>query len=116
MIVAVITGRSSIAEQMPAGLASLLRDCDAKCLVSQRSMLLTLDAIRADLAPLLPGRVLLIDGASGDFGDYGALTAARDDTFVPERCGPDDLLIELFECHEPARWRIRSDDATGEQR
>jgi hypothetical protein len=20
--------------------------------------------------------------------------------------GPDDLLIELFECHEPARWRI----------
>lgn len=24
--------------------------------------------------------------------------------------GPDDLLIELFECHEPDRWRIRSDD------
>ncbi len=24
--------------------------------------------------------------------------------------GPDDLLIELFECHEPARWRIRSDE------
>ena len=24
--------------------------------------------------------------------------------------GPDDLLIELFECHEPARWRMRSDD------
>jgi hypothetical protein len=24
--------------------------------------------------------------------------------------GPDDLLIELFESHEPARWRIRSDD------
>lgn len=22
--------------------------------------------------------------------------------------GPDDLLIELFECHEPDRWRIRS--------
>jgi catechol 2,3-dioxygenase-like lactoylglutathione lyase family enzyme len=22
--------------------------------------------------------------------------------------GPDDLLIELFECHEPERWRIRS--------
>lgn len=21
--------------------------------------------------------------------------------------GPDDLLIELFECHEPDRWRIR---------
>lgn len=24
--------------------------------------------------------------------------------------GPDDLLIELFECREPARWRIRADD------
>ena len=24
--------------------------------------------------------------------------------------GPDDLLIELFECLEPDRWRIRSDD------
>ena len=24
--------------------------------------------------------------------------------------GPDDLLIELFECHEPSRWRIRTDD------
>ena len=56
---------------MPAGLASLLRDSDAKCLVSQRSMLPTLEAIRGDLAPLLPGRVLLIDGAAGDFGDYG---------------------------------------------
>ena len=59
-------------------------------------MLPTLDAIRADLAPLLPGRVLLIDGAAGDFGDYGALTAARDDTFVPERCGPDDLFNIMY--------------------
>jgi catechol 2,3-dioxygenase-like lactoylglutathione lyase family enzyme len=24
--------------------------------------------------------------------------------------GPDDLRIELFQCHEPARWRIRPDD------
>jgi catechol 2,3-dioxygenase-like lactoylglutathione lyase family enzyme len=24
--------------------------------------------------------------------------------------GPDELLIELFECHEPVVWRIRSDD------
>jgi acyl-CoA synthetase (AMP-forming)/AMP-acid ligase II len=81
---------------MPAGLASLLRDSDATCLVSQRSMLPTLEAIRTDLAPLLPGRVLLIDGALGDFGDYGALTAARDDTFVPERCGPDDLFNIMY--------------------
>jgi len=24
--------------------------------------------------------------------------------------GPDELLIELFECHEPGRWRIRIPD------
>lgn len=24
--------------------------------------------------------------------------------------GPDDLLIELFECYEPARWGIRTRD------
>ncbi len=24
--------------------------------------------------------------------------------------GPDDLLIELFECHEPARWGIARGD------
>ncbi len=39
---------------MPAGLASLLRDSDAKCLVSQSSMLATLEAIRTDLAPCFP--------------------------------------------------------------
>lgn len=26
--------------------------------------------------------------------------------------GPDDLLIELFQCHEPERWQIRPDQAT----
>ena len=81
---------------LPAGLASLLRGSDAKCLVSQRSMLPVLEAIRADLAPLLPGRVLLIDGAAGDFGDYGALTAAQAATFVPEPCGPDDLFNIMY--------------------
>jgi len=81
---------------MPAGLASLLRDCDAKCLVSQRSMLPTLEAMSADLAPLLPGRVLLIDGASGDFGDYGTLTGAQRETFEPESCGPDDLFNIMY--------------------
>jgi acyl-CoA synthetase (AMP-forming)/AMP-acid ligase II len=81
---------------MPAGLASLLGGSDARCLVSQRSMLPTLEAIRADLAPLLPERVLLIDGAEGEFGDYGALTAAQPDTFAPERCSADDLFNIMY--------------------
>ena len=81
---------------MAAGLASLLRDSDAKCLVSQRSMLPTLEAIQGDLAPLLPGRVLLIDGAEGDFGDYGVLVAGQADGFVAQRCGPDDLFNIMY--------------------
>jgi hypothetical protein len=24
--------------------------------------------------------------------------------------GPDELLIELFECHDPERWRIAASD------
>lgn len=81
---------------LPAGLASLLRDSDAKCLVSQRTMLPTLEAIRDELAPLLPGRVLLIDGASGEFGDYGALAAVSGARFSPEACGPDDLFNIMY--------------------
>jgi acyl-CoA synthetase (AMP-forming)/AMP-acid ligase II len=59
-------------------------------------MLPTLEAIRADLGPLLPGRVLLIDGAAGDFDDYAELTAARRDDFAPEPCGPDDLFNIMY--------------------
>ncbi len=81
---------------MPSGLAGLLRDSDAKCLVSQRAMLPTLEAIHADLAPLLPGRVLLIDGAAGDFSDYGMLTTVYGESFVPEPCGPDDLFNIMY--------------------
>jgi len=81
---------------MAAGLASLLRDSDARCLVSQRSMLPTLESMRADLAPLLPGRILLIDGAAGDFGDYAALAAAQRDEFTPDLCGPDDLFNIMY--------------------
>jgi len=81
---------------MAAGLASLLRDSEAKCLISHRSMLPTLEAIRGDLAPLLPGRVLLIDGAARDFGDYGALSARQEDRFGAERCGPDDLFNIMY--------------------
>jgi acyl-CoA synthetase (AMP-forming)/AMP-acid ligase II len=81
---------------MPAGLASLLRDSDARCLVSQCSMLRTLETMRADLAPLLPGRVLLVDGAAGEFGHYGERTAAQPETFVPEPCGPDDLFNIMY--------------------
>jgi acyl-CoA synthetase (AMP-forming)/AMP-acid ligase II len=77
---------------MPAGLGSLLRDSDAKCLVSQQSMLPTLLAIPDHL----PAHVLLVDGAAGDFDDYHALSAAASDRHVPARVGEDALFNIMY--------------------
>jgi long-chain acyl-CoA synthetase len=77
---------------MPAGLASLLRDSDAKCLVSQQAMLPTLLAIPADLPP----HVLLVDGAARGFGDYAALSAAASDRHVPARVADDALFNIMY--------------------
>ena len=63
---------------MPAGLASLIRDAGACCLVTQRSMTPLLDPVRAELPGLAPERVLLIDGPSGDYGDYRLEPGGRD--------------------------------------
>ena len=80
---------------MAPGLASLLRGSDAKCLVSQRSMLPVLRQLDDALAPLA-GRVLLTDGAEAGFGDYAAASTAASDTFHPERVGPDDLFNIMY--------------------
>ena len=63
---------------MPAGLASLIRDSGACCLITQRSMIPLLDQVRADLPGLPPERVLLIDGEVGDYRSYGAPVDAAD--------------------------------------
>ena len=80
---------------LPAGLASLLAASDAKCLVTQRSMLPVLRQIGDALAPLA-GRVLLIDGAEPGLGDYAALSSAASDESRPEPVGPDDLFNIMF--------------------
>jgi acyl-CoA synthetase (AMP-forming)/AMP-acid ligase II len=77
---------------MPAGLASLLADSDAKCLVTQRSMIPVLEAIRESLPPV----VLLIDGAHERFDDYGALTAAADPAYVPATVGEEALFNIMY--------------------
>jgi len=74
------------------GLASLLRGSDAKCLVTQASML----PVLGELAGELPPQVLLIDGAHPPFGDYRALTAAQSDDLVPAQATPDDLFNIMF--------------------
>ena len=81
---------------MPSGLARLLQDSDAKCLISERSMLPMLEEVRAGLSPALAERLLLIDGASGEFRDYGALSAAQDPAFVAQACTDDDVFNIMY--------------------
>jgi long-chain acyl-CoA synthetase len=81
---------------MPAGLAGLARDADAKCLISQRAMLPTLVAIRDGLADQLGDRVLLVDGAEAGYGDYTALTAQAPEAFEPARVQDADLFNIMY--------------------
>jgi acyl-CoA synthetase (AMP-forming)/AMP-acid ligase II len=77
---------------MPAGLASLLRGSDARCLVTQSSMLPVLEQIRDKLPPY----VLLVDGSAPGIGDYRALAAAQSETLVPAEVSADDLYNIMF--------------------
>jgi len=81
---------------MPAGLAGLVRDSDAKCLISQRAMLPTLSAIRGELAGQIGDRIVLVDGADPGWGDYAALTARAADTFEPAQVASDDLFNIMY--------------------
>jgi acyl-CoA synthetase (AMP-forming)/AMP-acid ligase II len=77
---------------MGPGLASLVRGSDAKCVVTQRSMLPVVAQIRADL----PAHVLLADGAADGFADYRAGCAAQPDALVPAACTAEDLFNIMF--------------------
>jgi len=77
---------------LSAGLASLLRGSDARCLVTQSSMLPVLEEIRDQLPP----HVLLIDGSKTGFGDYRTLVAAQPETLVPAEVTADDLFNIMF--------------------
>ncbi len=58
---------------LASGLASLLRDAGAVCLFTQRSLAPLLQQVRDELPHLRADRIVLVDGASGDFPDYRAL-------------------------------------------
>ena len=78
---------------LATGLASLLHDSDARCLVTQASMLPVLREMRAELPP----HVLLIDAAAETgFGDYQALAATQPDTLVPATVTPDTLFNIMY--------------------
>jgi len=78
---------------LATGLASLLHDSDARCLVTQASMLPVLREMRAELPP----HVLLIDAAAETgFGDYQALAATQPETLVPATVTPDTLFNIMY--------------------
>jgi long-chain acyl-CoA synthetase len=74
------------------GLASLLHGSDARCLITQSSMLPVLREIREQLPP----HALLIDGSARGFGDYRALAAAQSETLVPAEATPEELFNIMF--------------------
>ena len=78
---------------LPAGLASMIRGSDARCLIAQSSMLPVLEAIRdaAAAARAADGR-----RRQAAFGDYRALSAAQPETLVPATVTPDDLFNIMF--------------------
>ncbi len=77
---------------LPRGLASLLRDCDARCVITQGAMLPVLREIRDELPP----HVLLIDGARDGFGDYHGLCAAQPETLAPAEVAESDLFNIMY--------------------
>lgn len=77
---------------LPAGLATMIRGSDARCIIAQSSMLPVLEAIRDQLPP----HVLLTDGVAGGFGDWRALSAGQPETLVPAAVTPDDLFNIMF--------------------
>jgi acyl-CoA synthetase (AMP-forming)/AMP-acid ligase II len=79
------------------GLASLIADAGARCLLTRREFLPVVEAVLPQLPTLEPERVLLTDGALPPWGDYAALTAAAPDGPPPDAgIGPDDLFNIMY--------------------
>jgi acyl-CoA synthetase (AMP-forming)/AMP-acid ligase II len=81
---------------LPAGLAGLLRDSDAKCLASERAMLPVIRAIAAELGADLRSRILLVDGAEPGCLDYRALSAAASPAAPPPALVAQDDLYNIM--------------------
>lgn len=80
-----------------SGLASLVRDAGAVCLVTQRSLLPVVEAVIGDLPELAPARVLLIDGDEPPWGSYPRLLATMPADSPPDAVvSPDDLFNIMY--------------------
>lgn len=78
------------------GLASLLADSHAACLVTQRSMLPVVESIRAELPQPLANRVLLVDGEAPGCLDLRALAERAPATPPNVRVGQDELFNIMY--------------------
>lgn len=82
---------------MPAGLASLLNDSGARCLISQCSMATMIDEIRHELPELPAERILMVDGRAGDYDDYQSRLAEFPDSLpAPIATCADDLFNIMY--------------------
>ena len=82
---------------LASGLASLVRDAGAVCLITQRSLAPMLQQVRDELPQLRADRILLVDGASGDFPDYRALlNSCPEGSHSPVAVAQDELFNIMY--------------------
>jgi len=81
---------------LPGGLASLLRDSDASCLITQRTMTGVIREIAEGFSAELRSRLLLVDGAEPGFLDYQALSASASPVPPPDPGMAEDDLYNIM--------------------
>ncbi|HET6603195.1 MAG TPA: AMP-binding protein [Xanthomonadaceae bacterium] len=75
-----------------SGLASLLRDCEPRCVLAQSALVPVLEAVEA----ALPEATLLLDGASGRYRDLGEVSSRQAGSLQPARCSDTDLYNLMY--------------------
>jgi acyl-CoA synthetase (AMP-forming)/AMP-acid ligase II len=80
----------------PAGLASLLRDCQPRCLVIERATLETVAALEAEPPFTRVDGVLAVDGPVGAYVDYATRCGKAADRLVSEAVASDDLFNIMY--------------------
>ncbi len=80
-----------------SGLASLINDAGAVCLVTQKSLLPVVEAVIGELPTLTTTRVLLTDAGIPPWGSYAQMVAAAPDGPPPDAgVSPDDLFNIMY--------------------
>ncbi|MGZ8711214.1 MAG: class I adenylate-forming enzyme family protein [Thermoanaerobaculia bacterium] len=77
---------------LPAGLSSLIRGAEARCVIADAALLPVVEKIRSEL----PRDVFLIGGTRDEFGDYRALAAEQSTALEPARPGDDAVFNIMF--------------------